>query len=143
GRAARTAVLILSVYGSEQLVLQAMRAGASGYLMYASTPDELKHAVVEVSQGRMYLSPAISKHIVTAYLQGGTTTTSLERLTSRQRQILQLVAEGNTSKEIARKLTLSVKTVEGHRAQIMKSLEVRDVTGLVRYAIQMGLIPPA
>jgi DNA-binding NarL/FixJ family response regulator len=92
----------------------------------------------------MYLSPAISKHVIAAYQKrvGGETIGLFERLTARQREVLQLVAEGDTTKEIARKLNLSVKTVEMHRSQLMASLDIHDIAGLVRYAIRMGVITP-
>ena len=94
--------------------------------------------------GETYLSPAISKHVIAAYLErvGGETIGPFERLTPRQREVLQLVAEGNTTKEIARKLSLSAKTVEMHRSQLMTALDIHDIASLVRYAIRMGLIAP-
>ncbi len=91
--------------------------------------------------GRTYLSPSISKALIDEYLDNNTGARSpLERLTARQREILQLVAEGNTTRKIASMLNVSVKTVETHRAQLMDRLEIRDVPGLVRYAIRTGLI---
>ena len=94
-----------------------------------------------VHRGETYLSSSVSKHVIDAYLQRvGDVETSLQRLTQRQRETLQLVAEGNTTKEIAKKLSLSVKTVEMHRGQLMESLGIHDIAGLVRYAIRMGVI---
>ena len=97
-----------------------------------------------MARGETYLSPAISKHVIAAYLKrvGGETISLFERLTPRQREVLQLVAEGHTTKEIARKLKLKVKTVEMHRSQLMAALDIHDIAGLVRYAIRMGVITP-
>lgn len=136
-------VVVLSMNASEEYVLQALRAGAAGYLLKNISPAELERAVRAVARGESYLSPAISQHVIAAYLQRtGGGTSPLERLTPRQREILQLVAEGNTSKEIARKLALSVKTVETHRTQLMEALDIHDIAGLVRYAIRMGVVTP-
>jgi DNA-binding NarL/FixJ family response regulator len=140
-----TRTIILSMNASEEYVLQALRCGAAGYLLKNISPSELEQAIREVARGETYLSPAVSKHVIAAYLQrvgGGGEISSLERLTPRQREILQLVAEGNSTKQIARKLDLSAKTVEMHRSQLMDALDIHDVTGLVRYAIRMGVITP-
>jgi DNA-binding NarL/FixJ family response regulator len=137
--------IILSMNASEEYVLQALRRGAAGYLLKNISPSELEQAIREVARGETYLSPAVSKHVIAAYLQrvgGGSETSSLERLTPRQREVLQLVAEGNTTKAIARKLDLSTKTVEMHRSQLMGALDIHDIAGLVRYAIRMGVITP-
>ncbi|HEX8202318.1 MAG TPA: response regulator transcription factor [Isosphaeraceae bacterium] len=136
-------VVILSMNASEEYVLQALHAGAAGYVLKNVAPAELEQAIREVARGEHYLSPAISKHVIAAYLQRtGGGSGPLERLSPRQREILQLVAEGNTSKDIARKLNLSVKTVETHRTQLMDALDVHDIAGLVRSAIRLGLISP-
>ena len=100
-------------------------------------------ALKAVARGDIYLSPAVSKHVIKEYVgRVGGTAASLEPLTPRQREILQLIAEGGTSKEIAQKMNLSVKTVETHRAHLMQRLDIHDVAGLVRYAIRMGLATP-
>ena len=136
-------VVVLSMNASEEYVLQALRAGAAGYLLKNISPVELEQAIRAVARGESFLSPAISRHVIAAYLQRtGGGLSSLERLSPRQREILQLVAEGNTSKDIARKLNLSVKTVETHRTQLMESLDIHDIAGLVRFAIRMGVITP-
>ncbi|HZW39932.1 MAG: response regulator [Syntrophothermus sp.] len=145
-------VIILSMHASEEYVLQALRAGASGYLLKESAPTELEIALRAVARGETYLSPTISKHVVDDYLRrvssGNSSTEKTiepfphEQLTPRQREILQLIAEGNSTKEIAAKLNLSVKTIETHRMQIMERLGIRDVAGLVRYAIRAGIISP-
>ncbi|HEX8616996.1 MAG TPA: response regulator transcription factor [Thermoanaerobaculia bacterium] len=134
-------VVILSMHMSEEYVLQALRAGAAGYLLKGADVAELEVAVRAVARGETYLSPAVSKRVVDDYVSRTTGTTDpLSPLTSRQREILQLVAEGHTSKEIATSLGLSYRTVEAHRNQMMKRLDVHDVTGLVRFAVRVGLI---
>jgi DNA-binding NarL/FixJ family response regulator len=134
-------VVILSMYANEEYVIQALRAGASGYLLKDAGTAELEVAVRAAARGETYLSPAISRRMIQDYLQvvggeGG----ALEQLTPRQREVLQLVAEGHSVKEIAQMLQLSVKTVETHRAQLMERLDIYDVAGLVRYAIRVGLV---
>ena len=116
----QTRTIILSMNADEEYVLQALRCGAAGYLLKNISPSELEQAIRAVARGETYLSPAISKHVIAAYRQrvGGETIDLFERLTPRQREVLQLVAEGNRTKEIARKLDLSAKTVEMHRTSI-------------------------
>lgn len=134
-------VLILSMHANEEYVLQALRAGAAGYLLKDSGKQELVLAVKSVMEGKTYLSPEVSKHVIDNYVESvGSKIDPLERLTPRQREILQLVAEGKTNKEIAHVLRIAVKTVDTHRAQLMDRLDIHDVTGLVRFAIQMGLV---
>jgi len=134
-------VLILSAHANEEYVWQALRAGAAGYLLKDAGTAELELAIRAVARGESYLSPAVSKHVVADYVRrvGGEPRT-LELLTPRQREILQLIAEGQTTKEIARTLHISVKTVETHRMQLMERLDIHDVAGLVKYAIRTGLI---
>jgi DNA-binding NarL/FixJ family response regulator len=136
------------MHTNEEYVVQALKAGAAGYLLKDSAPNELEIAVNAVIRGETYLSPAISKHVVDSYLRRISDVSSnrekepdiYKQLTSRQREILQLIAEGNSTKEIATKLNVSIKTVETHRMQLMDRLEIHDVAGLVRYAIRMGII---
>ena len=136
-------VIILSMNTAEEYVLQALRAGAVGYLPKNITPVELELALKAVARGETFLSSAVSRHVMDAYLQRvGGQKNSLERLTQRQREVLQLVAEGHSSKATAKKLDLSIKTVEMHRSQLMTSLDIHDITGLVRYAVRIGLINP-
>lgn len=136
-----TRVIMLSMYANEEYVLQALRAGAAGYLLKDAATAELEIALRSVVHGKTYLSPSISKTLIDEYLDNNNRARSpLERLTARQREILQLVAEGRTTRQIADLLSVSVKTVETHRAQLMDRLEIRDVPGLVRYAIRTGLI---
>ncbi len=134
-------VIVLSVNIDEQHVLQAVRAGVSGYLPKNIGPAELELAIRAVHQGEKHFSGSVAKHLVSG-LREGSKLSSLERLTLRQREILQLVAEGNTSKEIAGKLNISVKTAEAHRSELMKTLDIHDVAGLVRFAIRVGLVSP-
>ena len=137
----QTKVMVLSMHQNEEYVRQALRNGAVGYMLKDAAPMELDLALKAVLRGETYLSPAVSKGLVSDYLQrlrseepqGG-------QLTPRQREVLQLVAEGHSSKEIARRLGLSVKTVDTHRTQLMKQLDIHEVAGLVRYAMRMGLI---
>jgi DNA-binding NarL/FixJ family response regulator len=140
----QTRTVILSMNANEEYVLQALRCGAAGYLLKNISPEELEQAVRAVARGETYLSSAISKHVIAAYLGrvGDENTSVFEKLTSRQREVLQLIAEGHSTKEIARKLGVSVKTAEMHRSQMMTALDIHDVAGLVRYAIRMGLITP-
>lgn len=139
----RIRVLILSMHSAEEYVLRALRAGCAGYLLKRSAVTELEIAVRAVARGETYLSPGVSKQVVDDYVgRTGGTPDPLEALTPRQREILQLVAEGHTSKEIAERLQLSFKTVEAHRAQIMVRLNLQDVTGLVRFAVRVGLVMP-
>jgi DNA-binding NarL/FixJ family response regulator len=136
-------VLILSMHTSEEYVLRALRAGCAGYLLKRSAVSELEVAVRAVARGETYLSPAVSKQVVDDYVgRTGGATDPLEALTPRQREVLQLVAEGHTSKEIAERLGLSFKTVEAHRAQIMERLGLQDLAGLVRFAVRVGLVIP-
>ncbi|HET7341836.1 MAG TPA: response regulator transcription factor [Methylomirabilota bacterium] len=138
---ARPRVIILSMHTGEEHVLRAIRAGAAGYLLKDATPAELETAVRAVARGETYLSPAISRYVVEDYVRrAGGEHGPLDRLTPRQREILQLIAEGNTTKAIAAKLGLSVKTVETHRAQLMERLDVRDLAALVRLAVRLGLV---
>ena len=134
-------IIVLSMHASEEYVLQALRAGASGYLVKDSAPLELGLALQAVSRGETYLSPPISRQVVDSYMQRlGQADEPLAMLTGRQREILQLIAEGSSTKDIARKLNLSVKTVETHRAQLMERLDIHDVAGLVRFAVRHGLV---
>jgi DNA-binding NarL/FixJ family response regulator len=137
-------VIILSMHANEEYVAQALRAGAVGYLLKDSAAAELDLAIEAASRGETYLSPAISSTVISGYLarHSGAGQGSASPLTPRQREILTLVAEGKSTKEIAHGLKLSVKTVETHRAQLMERLSIHDVAGLVKYALHMGLIPP-
>ncbi len=140
------AVLIISMHTNEEYVAQALQAGAAGYLVKNAAPSELEVAIRSAARGETYLSPAVSTRVIAEYLRrvgdgkGDQLTKSTEILTARQREILQLIAEGHTNKEIAKLLELSVKTVETHRMQLMDRLDIHDIPGLVRYAIRIGLV---
>jgi DNA-binding NarL/FixJ family response regulator len=136
-------VIVLSMHATEEYVLRALRAGAVGYLLKDAGTAELELAVRAVVRGETYLSPAVSKHVIAEYVQRVSgEPDSLEQLTPRHREILQLIAEGQTTKGIAQMLNLSVKTVETYRSQLMERLDIHDIAGLVRYAIRVGLISP-
>ena len=136
-------VLLLSVHSNEEYVSEALASGAAGYVLKDAGVTELDLAVRAVARGESYLSPSIAKQVVSGHVQpGGDVSSSLARLTDRQREILQLIAEGNSTKQIAKKLGVSVKTVETHRAQLMSRLDIHDIAGLVRYAMRVGLISP-
>jgi len=135
-------VLILSMHTTEDFVLRALKAGASGYLVKDSAPLDLQMAIAAVMRDEIYLSPRISKHVIAGFLKGNSApdSSSLDVLTARQREILQMIAEGKSTKEIAYGLDLSVKTVETHRAALMERLDIHDVAGLVLYAVRKGLV---
>jgi DNA-binding NarL/FixJ family response regulator len=134
-------VIMLSMHAGEEYVMQALRAGASGYLLKDAATSELELAVRAVARGETYLTPTISKRVIDDYLMRTTGSQGpVDQLTKRQREILQLIAKGYTSKEMAQMLTLSPKTIETHRTQLMKQLDIHDVAGLVRYAIRVGLV---
>lgn len=134
-------IIMLSMHANDEYLRQALSAGAAGYLLKGADPAELELALKSVMRGETYLTPAVSKRLVQEFLQqDGEPVKSQSELTPRQREILQMIAEGHSTKEIAHRLELSVKTVETHRAAIMKRLDIHDVPGLVRYAIRAGLI---
>jgi DNA-binding NarL/FixJ family response regulator len=136
-------VIILSMHANEEYVLRALRAGACGYLLMDAAVAELELALRAVSCGETYLSPRISKRVIDSYLERLAIERPVrEELTPRQREIVQLIAEGENTKEIAFLLKVSVKTVEAHRAQLMDRLGIHHVAGLVRYAMRVGLVPP-
>jgi len=141
-------VIMLSMHSNEEYVLQALKSGAGGYLLKDAAPLELELAVRSVARGETYLSPAISKTVVNEYLRKDGAVgqvarrSAFEELTTRQREILQLIAEGHSTKEIASKLDLSIKTVDTHRTELMARLGIHDIAGLVRYAIRVGLVSP-
>ena len=137
----RTRVIILSMHAEDSYVRQAMRAGVAGYLLKGAAVSELPLALQSVMRGEKYLTPRVSQTVVEGMLSdrpGGAD--PLDGLTQRQREILQLIAEGRSTKEIAGTLDVSVKTVETHRARLMERLGIRDVAGLVRFAIKAGLV---
>ena len=138
---ASTRVLILSMHTTEDFVRRAIKAGASGYLVKDAAPLELKMAIDAILNGEVYLSSRISRHLVSGLMGGSSESeSSLDMLTPRQREVLQMVAEGKSTKEIAYALDVSVKTIETHRASLMDRLDIHDVAGLVLYAVRHGLV---
>jgi DNA-binding NarL/FixJ family response regulator len=134
-------VLILSAHANEEYVLRALRSGAAGYMVKEAAAEELELAIKAVVQGKTYLSPLVSRTVVESYLHRSAGEEGpVEQLTARQREVLQLIAEGKNTKEIAGTLDISIKTVEAHRLQLMARLNIHDVPGLVRYAIRSGLV---
>ncbi|MFO7691730.1 MAG: response regulator transcription factor [Vicinamibacterales bacterium] len=140
----RIRTIILSMHAQEEYVHQALQAGARGYLLKDAAPAELEGAIRAVMRGDVYLSPSIAKYVAAGYVSGGRDATGspLDHLTPRQREVLQLVAEGHSTKDIANALDLSVKTVESHRGEIMRRLDIHGLAGLVRFAIRTGLAEP-
>lgn len=133
-------VIMLSMHDNRDYVLRALREGASGYLLKDAAEAELELALRSVITGGRYLSPGISGEVVSALLGGKTGESGIEPLTTRQQQILELIASGQSTKEIAYSLDISPKTVDTYRAQIMSRLGIHDIAGLVKYAIRCGLI---
>lgn len=136
-------VIILSMHTTQDYVTQALRAGAVGYLIKDCAPAELDFALSAALRGDRYLSPRVSKQFgASAAERPGSAEQTAAKLTPRQREILPLIAAGHATKQIAHMLHISVKTVETHRGQLMKRLDIHDVPGLVRYAIRTGLVSP-
>jgi len=139
----KSKVLVLTVHKAEEYVLGTFQAGADGYLLKESTHVELVTAVNKVLSGKRYITPEISEKVIEGYLEGKKTLkskTSFETLTSREREILKLIAEGYRNKEIADDLCISVKTVEKHRANLMEKLNLHNVQALTAFAIGKGLV---
>ena len=136
-----TRVILLSMHANEEYFQQALEVGASGYLLKGAELAELELALRAVARGETYLTPAVAKYAIKAYREKSEGPSGpLMKLSMRQREILQLIAEGQTTKDIAQRLNLSVKTVETHRSQLMERLDIHDVPGLVRFAMRVGLI---
>lgn len=135
-------ILALTMYTNEEYIMQILQAGASGYVIKQAAPAELLSAIQAIYRGDSYLSPSISKTIIDEYLRHTAPTAPLEheKLTDREREVLQLIAEGSSNREIADKLNISVKTVGVHRTNIMEKLEIHNVTELVKYALRKGII---
>jgi DNA-binding NarL/FixJ family response regulator len=134
----KTKVILLTQHEEDQYVTEALRAGVKGYVLKGQAAEDLVHAIQEVCRGSVYLSPHISRAVVDAYLSK--TYVSNDPLSGRERQVLQLVGEGKSTKDIAVHLGISVKTAESHRARLMKKLDIHETASLVRYAIRRGLI---
>ena len=142
---AKVKVLILTMYENEQYVSEMLRVGASGYILKTAAATDLISGIRAVHQGDVYLYPSIARKLVEEYLEGvkeGRERKSYDSLTQREKEILQLIAEGKTNKEIATMLFISLPTVRSHRAHLMEKINVHDRSELVRYAIRKGLISP-
>jgi two-component system response regulator NreC len=135
-----TKTILLTMLTEDQYVLESLRAGVKGYVLKSNSSEELVKAIREVCQGKVYLTPAASTAVVQAYV--AMSGASPPELTEREREVLQLVAEGKTSKEIAEKLGITWRTAESHRTHIMEKLAIHDTAGLVHYAIRHGLVQP-
>ena len=135
-----TKVILLTEHDTDEYVTESLRAGGRGYVLKSQAAEDLVQAIQEVCRGSIYLSPSISRAVVDAYLSK--TNISADPLSGRERQVLQLVGEGKSTKDIAMTLGVSVKTAESHRARLMKKLDIHETASLVRYAIRRGLIQP-
>ncbi len=137
-----TRCIILSMHVDDEYIRRALAAGASGYLLKSSDRSELETAVRAAARGETWLTPEVAKRIAAAYARGEGPQAEgpAERLTPRQREVLQLIAEGLSTKEIAQRLDLSAKTIESHRTELMQRLDIHGVAGLVRYAIRVGIV---
>src|SRR5258708_26291395 len=131
--------ILLTMYTDRSYVLQALKVGARGYVLKTQAVEDMIRASREISRGEVYLSPGVAASVVDAYLDK--TDVGADPLTPRERQVLQLIAEGNTTKEVARQLNISFKTAESHRNHIMKKLDIHDVAGLLPYPIFQGTVP--
>ena len=139
----KTGIVILSMHNNEAYVLEALRSGAKAYILKDSPPDELTRAIREVSSGRRYLSSPLTERAIAAYTQKAEVKLidPYEQLTTREREILQLAAQGCTNSEIASRLYISPRTVETHRTNLMRKLGLHNHTQLIQFAIQHGIIP--
>ncbi len=136
----KTKSILLTMYREDRYVMEALQAGVRGYVLKSQASAELIQAIREVYKGTVYLSPGISQEAVAAHL----TKSDLpgDSLTTRERQVLQLVAEGKTTKEVATVLGISVKTAESHRTRLMDKLNIHEAASLVRYALRRGVVQP-
>ncbi|MGA2225224.1 MAG: response regulator [Syntrophobacteraceae bacterium] len=138
-----TKILVLTVHKTEEYILTTLKAGADGYVLKDATHSELMLAIENVFSGRSYLSPGISEKVIEGYLEGRKTvksSTSWDTLTQREREILKMIAEGYKNKDIADYLCISAKTVEKHRANLMKKLDLHSASSLTAFAMDKGLI---
>jgi DNA-binding NarL/FixJ family response regulator len=136
----KTKTILLTMYKEDHYILEALRAGVGGYVLKGQAVADLVQAILEVHRGAIYLSPRISRAVVDAYLSKSEL--PLDPLSLRERQVLQLVAEGKSTKEIAALLGISAKTAEAHRGNVMEKLDIHETANLVRYAIRRGLVQP-
>jgi DNA-binding NarL/FixJ family response regulator len=139
----RTRVVVFSMYGSSSFVAQALQSGATGYVLKGCSPENLILAIKEAAAGRRFLSPPVAEIAITAYVEHAKQNAfdPHDVLTPRQREVLQLAAEGKTNSEIAARLNISQRTVENHRATMMQKLGLSNQVDLIRHAIRHGMIP--
>ena len=135
-----TRTILLTVHEDNQYVIEALRAGVSGYLVKTKAASDLVQAIKEVSQGALYLSPGLSRDMVKSFLENREVPN--DPLSRREREVLQLIAEGKTTKDVATILGISVKTAESHRTRLMEKLDIHETATLTRYAIRQGVIQP-
>lgn len=137
---ARSGVVLLTVHREDHYVLEALRAGIRGYVLKSQAPEQVAEAIRQVARGGVYLSAGLSEVLLDAYVNRKDP--EEDPLSPRERQVLQLVAEGKTTKEVASALNISVKTADSHRSRLMKKLDIHETAGLVRYAIRRGVVEP-
>jgi two-component system, NarL family, response regulator NreC len=136
----KTRTILLTQHDEDQYVSEALDAGVKGYVLKSQVASDLLEAIVKVSRGQVYLSPGVARAVVDAYqAKSGA---AKDRLTTRERQVLQLIAESKSTKEVASVLGISVKTAESHRSRLMQKLDIHDTAGLVRYAVRRGMVRP-
>lgn len=133
-------IIILTKHDEDHYVTEALRVGVHGYVLKSQVANDLLHAIQEVRRGSVYLSPGISTAVIGAYLSKASV--PADPLSTRERQVLQLIGEGKSTREAAQQLGVSVKTVESHRTRLMRKLDIHETASLVRYAIRRGLIQP-
>jgi two-component system, NarL family, response regulator NreC len=136
----KTRTILLTQHDEDQYVSEALDAGVKGYVLKSQVASDLLEAIIKVSRGQVYLSPGVARAVVDAYqAKSGA---AKDRLTTRERQVLQLIAESKSTKEVASVLGISVKTAESHRSRLMQKLDIHDTAGLVRYAVRRGMVRP-
>jgi two-component system, NarL family, response regulator NreC len=142
-RAPQTRVVVLSMYSNKAFIAEALKCGATGYVLKGCSEEDVVHAVREAAAGKRFLSPPVTEIAIDAYIEQAKMGPfdPHETLTAREREVLQLAAEGRTSSEIAERLHISPRTVENHRSKVMHKLELENQSDLVLYAVRRGLIP--
>jgi two-component system response regulator NreC len=138
--APKTKTILLTRHDEDEYLIEALRAGVKGYVLKNQAASDLVHAIQLVCRGQVYLSPGMSSVVVDAYLSK--TELPVDPLSSREREVLQLIAEGKSTKDIASLLGISVKTADSHRSRLMRKLDIHEVASLVRYAVRKGLVQP-
>jgi two-component system response regulator NreC len=136
----KTKTILLTRHDEDEYLIEALRAGVKGYVLKNQAASDLVHAIQLVCRGQVYLSPGMSSVVVDAYLSK--TELPVDPITSREREVLQLIAEGKSTKDIASLLGISVKTADSHRSLLMRKLDIHEVASLVRYAVRKGLVQP-